>query len=793
MTIPTRFSPASARPGVEAPDRLVLTRSPIYLFTLVAGVLVAAFGWVLATMFEQSLIAASDELRVLLPDPVEAAIPLLLTVVAVVALVLVHLWLLYARQFRRLGLAYAAFALGMVLAYAGGHALLAVVRPETRALFQAGPGDIAATLPSDPLAAGVVAVLVLVRKWIPLRGRRLLYGAVPLWLLCRLGAPPPARLAVVLDVGLGMMAGSLVPLALRSPNPRPSRTALIAGLAANGVHLVDLRTADVDARGSEPWFGTDAAGGSVFVKALNSEQRVADLLFRAARWLRLRRTGDAPPETSLQRAAEHEAFLSHHARSIGLPGPRLLTMADLGDDNVALAYEGMAGRSLDHVDPTEVTDRLLLAIWRQVATLRAHGIAHRDLRLANVFLTDHGEPVLIDFGFGELSAPQQLLDTDVAELLAATSAVVGVDRAVAAALGALGPDTVASAREWLLPGMLTSATRRAVQVSACLQALREAIDDVGQAAPTTTTARPVAAPRLALVAAGTFGLYVSVALLLGDDLGGRLAGVDGLRAAIAVVVGLLVHPARGLAFRSASERRAPFRLSAVTSMATHLPAPGRTFWRWAGHLYVIAGHRAGLTAASAARAVATWVGSGLAVAPILVTGVVAGGLEAGHGYAEGFAIGVLCGAALLLVQLVALRAAPVSWELTDVWAPSPGRRQRQLASAVGSTVWWAVARGVESLAFVLIARSAGPIAATATLVAIWIAAGTIASLWPGAAHLWLTELLVFLGLLAVGIDPGSAAFAAVTGRLVTFWAQIPVARWAHRVVVGRTVAERVGP
>jgi undecaprenyl-diphosphatase len=785
--IHTRPSPDRERTGRTPPDHVVLTRSPIYLFTLVAGTLVAGLGWLLATTFEQSLIATADDLGVVLPDPVETFIPSLLTVVTVVAVVFTHLWLLYARQFRRLGLAYAAFTVGMVLAFAAGHVLLAVARPETRALFEAAPSSAARTLPSDPAVAGVVAVLVLVRKWVPLRGRRVLYGAVPLLLLCGLGAPPPPHLAVVLDVGIGMIAGSLVPLALRTPTPRPGRTALIDGLAANGVDLVELRSANVDARGSEPWFGTTADGGAVFVKALSSEQRVADLMFRAARWLRLRRTGDAPPEISLQRAAEHEAFLSHHVRSLGMSSPRLLTVVDLGDDNVALAYERIAGRSLDRVDPAEVTDRLLQALWRQVATLRSHGIAHRDLRLANVFLTDDGDPVLIDFGFGELSASQQLLDTDVAELLAATSTAVGVDRAVTAAVAALGPDTVAAAREWLLPGTLTSATRRAVHERACLQALREATDGVGGHGPTTTTARPVPAPRLAAVAIVTLGLYTAVGLTLGDDLPGRLADVDWLRASVAVVVGLLVHPARGLAFRSASRRRAPFPLSAMTSMATHLPAARRTYWRWAGHLYVVAGHTAGLTAASASRAVALWVGSGLAVAPILVTGVVASGLEADHGYAKGVGVGLLCGAGLLLVQLIALRAAPISWDLTDMWAPSPGHRQHLLGSAVGSTVWWFVARGVESLAFVLIAQSAGPVAATESLVAIWVCASAIAWLWPGPAHLWLTELLVFVALVAAGADPGSAAFAAVAGRIVTFWVQVPLARWAYRALMDRTV------
>ena len=64
--------------------------------------------------------------------------------------------------------------------------------------------------------------------------------------------------------------------------------------------------------------------------------------------------------------------------------------------------------------------------------MRRHRIAHRDLRLANVFLADDGVVWMIDFGFSELAASDLLLTNDVAELLASSTLQVGPVRAVAA-------------------------------------------------------------------------------------------------------------------------------------------------------------------------------------------------------------------------------------------------------------------------------------------------------------------------------------------------------------------------
>ena len=77
-----------------------------------------------------------------------------------------------------------------------------------------------------------------------------------------------------------------------------------------------------------------------------------------------------------------------------------------------------------------LTDEVLHGLWEQVALLRRYRIAHRNLRLANVFLSDTDEPWLMDFGFSEVAASEALLDADVAQLVASLAIAVGAERAV---------------------------------------------------------------------------------------------------------------------------------------------------------------------------------------------------------------------------------------------------------------------------------------------------------------------------------------------------------------------------
>jgi undecaprenyl-diphosphatase len=184
-------------------------------------------------------------------------------------------------------------------------------------------------------------------------------------------------------------------------------------------------------------------------------------LFRLYRYATRRELGDERPFSSLRRTVEHEAFVSLAARDIGVRTPRLVAVATADPNAFVLAYEAIDGRSLDRLTPEELTDDVLGAIWDQVRLLRRHRFAHRDLRLANVFLADDGNAWAIDFGFSEVAASDVLLATDVAELTTSLASMIGPERAVGFARRAVGSDGLQPAVDRLHMWALSGATRAA--------------------------------------------------------------------------------------------------------------------------------------------------------------------------------------------------------------------------------------------------------------------------------------------------------------------------------------------
>ena len=335
------------------------------------------------------------------------------------------------------------------------------------------------TVPDVASLAALVAALVVLGPFVTRRWRRA--GAITLAIAVLAHIVLSANVSgqVFLALALGATIGCGVLLAFGRPNTHPSLTAVADAMRRVGLPLSSLRPASVDARGSTPYFATLAEGGEVFAKVLGADERAADLLFRTYRSIRYKNLGDERPFSSLRRTVEHEALVSMQARDVGIRTPRLRGIADVGSDSMLLAYDMLDGRSLDQVADDDLDDVLLNGIWAQVALLRKHRIAHRDLRRANLFVDADHQPWIIDFGFSEVAASDALLAADISQLLVALAVKVGVDRTVTSAVTTLGAPAVASGLPRLQPSALSGATRDALkQHPGLLQQLQESVAEL---------------------------------------------------------------------------------------------------------------------------------------------------------------------------------------------------------------------------------------------------------------------------------------------------------------------------
>jgi glycosyltransferase 2 family protein len=436
-------------------------RSPADVLRLVVAAVVVLTVLFVEWLFGDTLVAfASDLLRGLdavprwMIDVVVIGTRVLVTAVLVGGVA----WVLYQRRWRMLITVAAAGVLGVLLFTW----LDAVVSTERGLDVVEVEGDLG-PLTSDgfvstAVVAAVAGMLTAAAPWLHRRWRKLGWAlGVGLTVTSFIEAPIAFGSALALSVG--WLSGAAVLVVGGGPSRRPSTQAVIEGLRAVGLAVERLDRAGVDARGSTPYLGVADDGTALFVKALGADERSADLLFRLYRGLQPHNLGDERPFDSLRRSVEHEAFVALCATALGVRTPALRAFATAEPNGYVLAYDAIVGKSLDRLDPGVLSDDVLSAIWDLVGQLHRHRIAHRDLRLANIFLDDGGNAWLIDFGFSEVAASDLLLATDVAELLASSSAYVGPERAVAHAASGVDRATLARALDRLRPWGLSGATR----------------------------------------------------------------------------------------------------------------------------------------------------------------------------------------------------------------------------------------------------------------------------------------------------------------------------------------------
>jgi len=404
--------------------------------------------------------------------------------VSSIAILLVPVAFAIERLIKRDGLRIADGVLAAVLAHGVTLATdlwVARAAPDSiqEALTQPSPGDIhALTDPVHGYLAPVIAYMTAVGMSRRPRWRAVLWVVLLLDAFSMLvtGYTTPFSIILTVLIGWSVAYGTLY--AVGSPNVRPTGRTLMAGLRHVGFRPVGAareETADTAENGDRGrrYFVTLEDGPPLDVTVVDREQQAQGFFYRAWRNLTLRGFATRSSLQSLRQALEQEALLAYAAIAAGANAPKLIATSELGPDAVMLVYEHTGGRTLDSLADEEITDDLLRDTWHQVRALQSRRIAHRRLVGDAILVDRSGTVILTDLRVGEIAAGDLLLRMDISQLVTTLGLRVGAERAVASAVGVLGPDAVADCLPMLQPIALSRSTRATLRRLARERSQRE--------------------------------------------------------------------------------------------------------------------------------------------------------------------------------------------------------------------------------------------------------------------------------------------------------------------------------
>lgn len=584
-------------------------------------------------------------------------------------------------------------------------------------------------------------------------------------------------------VGVGMMAAGTTFLLFGAPTGLPHLDAVARGLEQLATPLTDLTVPPTRSWGVRPVLGRTSDGQPVLVKVYGRDATDQQLLAKLWRTLWYREQRRSFTFSRLQ-SVEREALLTIWAERAGVAVPRVLT-AGAPDAELALLVVTTGGRRLDRSRPEEVPDELLDHLWRNLSTLHAAGMAHGALTTARIRVDDDDDLRIEDWSAATLSATAGERARDVVSLLFTTAALVGVERAVAAATRGLGPDPLRGALPYLqLPAMTTDTRGLAAAPKALVAELTEAlVTTLDTAAPEPVELRRIPPRTLLYTALGTLAAMSLIPALAGIDLAAvanQLGAATWTLLLLAWVIGQAVFVTEATSMSFATPAMLPFRPLIILQVAAKLigiATPGVT-----GQ---IAANATFLSRFGVAPAASLTQGTMDAVAGVVVEVIV---LTVAFTFSD-LDLGVdITGTELALGRLtVLLGVAVVAGAVVVLRLPRP----RAWVRGVVATMWEAVravvgepnralgllggnlaTRVVRALVLWLVLRSLGEGLGLGVALVVVIATGLLQAVVPVPGGIGVAEAVMTGFLVVLGVEEAAAFAATVTYRGIVFYLPI---------------------
>jgi uncharacterized membrane protein YbhN (UPF0104 family) len=302
-------------------------------------------------------------------------------------------------------------------------------------------------------------------------------------------------------LAVGLLAASLVNLALGTSAGRPGLGDVTAGLAQLGVRVKDLVEQERQVAGVLRLTGTGTDGRPLLVKVLGrdaADNQLVAKLWRTA-WYR---SEGAEIGSSRLHVVEREAFVTLLAARAGLPTRDVVTAGETLYGNAMLVLAGSV-TPLSSVSAEAVDDALLARAWEALDHLGELRIAHQQIDPETIVLVD-GEVGFVELGGATVAPDEHQLGVDRAQLLASTACLAGSDRALAAATAAIGSEGLVSLLPYLQDAAFTKPLRRAS---------KDADIDVDELREAAATAVGVEVPELVSLRRVSWRSAIQVALL----------------------------------------------------------------------------------------------------------------------------------------------------------------------------------------------------------------------------------------------------------------------------------------
>jgi uncharacterized protein (TIRG00374 family) len=271
-------------------------------------------------------------------------------------------------------------------------------------------------------------------------GRWLIASQLVATVLLLVALPTGAAAAIA----IGLLAAAIVHLVVGSPGGRPTESRIRLALAQLGVDVDELAPAAMQRQGTVLFEGRDR-DGPLHVKVYGRDAWDAQLLANLWRlaWYR-----GAERTTRLSRVelVEHEGFVTLLAERAGVDVPRIVTAGSAGRGD-ALVVTRPAGRSLATIgepfaNVADVDEASITELWHALDRLHDAGLSHGRIDLDRVQVTSLGTLVFGDLSSASVSDEPADEAKDQAQVFALSLLVVGEDRAVELARGAVGDESL---------------------------------------------------------------------------------------------------------------------------------------------------------------------------------------------------------------------------------------------------------------------------------------------------------------------------------------------------------------